>query len=188
MDDVDVYLDEGVQEQFDEQEHIPRGDATRRIAIVNCDWENTSAQDLFALLHAVLPEEGKLIKVSIHPSQFGVERMHLEEVEGMPKDLWKKEVHELVEVIEDTKLTDPNWIPTFTVISDEKLKEVNPDFDVKKEELDEMEEDEDIDPYTNEKISKSKKFDDDFDYVSVDESDFEDYDEEDEEELEDDED
>ena len=49
-----------------------------------------------------------------------------------------------------------------------------------------MEEDEDIDPYTNEKISKSKKFDDDFDYVAVDESDFEDYDEEDEEEQEDD--
>ncbi len=46
-------------------------------------------------------------------------------------------------------------------------------------------EDEDIDPYTNEKISKDRKSDDDFDYIAIDEKDFEDYDEEDEEESED---
>ena len=46
-------------------------------------------------------------------------------------------------------------------------------------------EDEDIDPYTNEKISKDKKSDDDFDYITIDDKDFEDYDEEDEEESED---
>ncbi|MBO5889162.1 MAG: hypothetical protein J6Q58_03385 [Clostridia bacterium] len=42
-------------------------------------------------------------------------------------------------------------------------------------------EDEDIDPYTNEKISKDKKSDDDFDYIAIDEKDFEDYEEEEEE-------
>ncbi|MBR2376800.1 MAG: hypothetical protein IKA85_03365 [Clostridia bacterium] len=58
----------------------------------------------------------------------------------------------------------------------EEEEALNDDFD---------EEDEDIDPYTNEKISKDKKSDDDFDYISIDESDFEDYDEEEDEEEED---
>ncbi len=46
-------------------------------------------------------------------------------------------------------------------------------------------EDEDIDPYTNESI-KDKKLDDDFDYVTLDDSDLDDYDEDEEEEDEDD--
>ena len=53
------------------------------------------------------------------------------------------------------------------------------------EAFDDMEED--IDPYTNEKIEKNKKVDDDdFDYAPIDESDFEDYEEEEEYSQEDD--
>ena len=51
---------------------------------------------------------------------------------------------------------------------------------IEEEELEE--DDEDIDPYTNEKISKNKKFEDDFEYAPIDESDFEDYDEEEDDE------
>ena len=38
----------------------------------------------------------------------------------------------------------------------------------------EADEDEDLDPYTNEKISKNKKDDDDFDYVVLNDDDYED--------------
>ncbi len=50
------------------------------------------------------------------------------------------------------------------------------------ESLDDELDEEDIDPYTNEKIDKSKKIDDDdFDYGPINEADFEEEDEEDEE-------
>ena len=45
----------------------------------------------------------------------------------------------------------------------------------------EADEDEDLDPYTNEKISKNKKDDDDFDYVVLNDDDYEDDDFEDDE-------
>ncbi|EMD48788.1 Hypothetical protein KM1_030700 [Entamoeba histolytica HM-3:IMSS] len=145
--EANIQLEEGVQKEFEEQEQIPCGDATKRIAIVNCDWENTSARDLFALLSVCVPNGGKLESVSIYPSQFGAERMKQEEVEGMPKYLWKQGVEDTVEIIEDKKLTDPNWIPTFTVVSDDKLEEENPELvvDEKEEEaIEEEDNDEDL--------------------------------------------
>ena len=48
------------------------------------------------------------------------------------------------------------------------------------ERYDDYDEEDDIDPYTNERITHHKNDDDDFDYAPINESDFEDYDEEDE--------
>lgn len=161
QEEVDVQMEEGVEEDFNEQESIPRGEATKRIAILNCDWESTSAQDLYALVSSCVPSSGKLERVSIYPSKFGMEKMQQEEVEGMPKSLWKDEVQDLVEVIEDKKLTDPDYIPVFTVASDDKLEEENPELAVNEEEIEAVEEednDEDLGlrPVTKEDKTTSK--------------------------------
>ncbi len=52
------------------------------------------------------------------------------------------------------------------------------------EALDDFDDEEDIDPYTNERITQNS-VEDDFEYVPINDSDFEDYDEEDEEDLDD---
>ena len=53
------------------------------------------------------------------------------------------------------------------------------------ERLDDYDDEDDIDPYTNERITHHKNDDDDFDYAPINESDFEDYEEEEEDEEED---
>ncbi|ELP86454.1 hypothetical protein EIN_032050 [Entamoeba invadens IP1] len=133
--DEEVEMEPGVMESFKEEERIPKGQCTRRVGIVGCDWDDLSAQELFALLSANLPPTGKLLSVGIYPSQFGIERMAREEEEGLPKDLWKGNVEEVVEVIEDKNLLDPNYKPVFTVASDDKITEVNPILEVKDEEM-----------------------------------------------------
>lgn len=57
---------------------IPTIDATRRLAIVNCEWQHIRACDLFAVLRSFTPKGGSLERVSVYPSDFGLERMSVE--------------------------------------------------------------------------------------------------------------
>jgi len=50
---------------------IPTIDATRRLAIVNCEWQHIRACDLFAVLRSFTPKGGSLERVSVYPSDFG---------------------------------------------------------------------------------------------------------------------
>jgi hypothetical protein len=67
---------------------IPQGEVTSRIAVVNLDWDNMRAADLMAVFTSFLPAAGRLLKVSVYPSDFGKERMEREEMEGPPKDIF----------------------------------------------------------------------------------------------------
>lgn len=67
---------------------IPMGEVSSRIAVVNLDWDNIRALDLMAVFSSFLPSGGRLLKVSIYPSQFGMERMEREEMEGPPKEIF----------------------------------------------------------------------------------------------------
>jgi hypothetical protein len=86
------------ESQEDEAEII---EPTRRFAVVNMDWDNMRAIDLYTVFSSVLtsaqqpqgsskrrqedsqpPPSGKLLKVTIYPSEFGKERMAKEEAEG----------------------------------------------------------------------------------------------------------
>ena len=67
---------------------IPMGDIASRVAVVNLDWDNIRAADLMAVFSSFLPSGGRLLKVSIYPSQFGKERMEQEEMEGPPKEIF----------------------------------------------------------------------------------------------------
>ncbi|KAF4123028.1 hypothetical protein GMORB2_6576 [Geosmithia morbida] len=75
----------------DEQANVEDGEVTKRIAIVNLDWDHVKSTDLFALFSSFLPPGtgDKVDKVSVYPSEFGKERMQQEEVEGPPKELFK---------------------------------------------------------------------------------------------------
>jgi len=79
--------DFAVMEEEDEEEEIEDGDATSRLALVNLDWDQMTATDLFQLLSAFVPSGKKLKRVSILPSLYGLEQMAKEEREG-PTDIW----------------------------------------------------------------------------------------------------
>lgn len=68
--------------------NVVLGDATRRLAIVNVDWDQLKAVDLFVLVSAFKPPMGLVKSVKIYPSDFGKERIAKESVEGPPKDIF----------------------------------------------------------------------------------------------------
>ncbi|KAJ5934473.1 hypothetical protein N7466_004020 [Penicillium verhagenii] len=73
-----------------ERADVPLGEVTERIAVVNLDWDNIRAEDLMAVFSSFLPPGGRVLNVSVYPSEFGKERMEREEVEGPPKEIFAK--------------------------------------------------------------------------------------------------
>lgn len=79
-------------QQFREEEaEVPTGEVTRRIAVVNLDWDYIKSRDLMAMFASFVPENGRgrIERISIYPSQFGKERMQREEMEGPPREIFK---------------------------------------------------------------------------------------------------
>lgn len=70
------------------QGDVPMGEVSSRIAIVNLDWDNIRAADLMTVFSSFIPSNGRLLKVSVYPSEFGKERMEREEMEGPPKGIF----------------------------------------------------------------------------------------------------
>ncbi|KAL9936203.1 hypothetical protein V8E36_005045 [Tilletia maclaganii] len=90
-----------------------RGDRTRRIAVVNMDWDHIRARDLYMVFSSLvnptaaplpsstasanskkpaqsqLQVRGNVISVRVYPSEFGRERMKKEDIEGPPRDIFK---------------------------------------------------------------------------------------------------
>ncbi|OAA58350.1 nuc153 [Cordyceps fumosorosea ARSEF 2679] len=80
-----------MQRLQDEQADVETGEVSKRIAIVNLDWDNVNSTHLFALFSSFIGESpGRITKVSVYPSEFGKDRMQREEVEGPPKELFKE--------------------------------------------------------------------------------------------------
>ncbi|KAL9615011.1 MAG: hypothetical protein Q9167_000543 [Letrouitia subvulpina] len=69
-------------------EGIPMGQVTSRLAAVNLDWDNIQAADLFAVFSSFVTGSGRILEVSILPSEFGKRRMQREEKEGPPKEIF----------------------------------------------------------------------------------------------------
>lgn len=72
----------------DQVANIPTGEVSKRIAVVNMDWDNVRADDIMAVALSFLPAEGRIDSVTVYPSEFGRERMDREEMEGPPKELF----------------------------------------------------------------------------------------------------
>ncbi|KAK4248436.1 hypothetical protein C7999DRAFT_40310 [Corynascus novoguineensis] len=73
-----------------EKQEVEEGEVTNRFAVVNIDWDHIKSVDLLALFSSFVPPGGRIEKVSIYPSEFGKERMQREEVEGPPREIFKK--------------------------------------------------------------------------------------------------
>ncbi|KAK3324079.1 hypothetical protein B0T19DRAFT_427689 [Cercophora scortea] len=73
-----------------EEKAVETGEITNRLAIVNIDWDHLKSVDLMALFQSFVPVGGRIEKVSIYPSEFGKERMQREEMEGPPREVFKK--------------------------------------------------------------------------------------------------
>ncbi|KAI0594394.1 hypothetical protein F4775DRAFT_433421 [Biscogniauxia sp. FL1348] len=80
-----------MQRLRDEEADVERGEVTKRIAIVNLDWDHIKSADLMALFSSFAPKGGRIERVSIYPSEFGKERMEREELEGPPREIFKKD-------------------------------------------------------------------------------------------------
>ncbi|KAJ4153513.1 hypothetical protein LMH87_009997 [Akanthomyces muscarius] len=88
---AEIATEGDMQRLQDEQAEVEAGEVSKRIAIVNLDWDHVSSTDLFALFTSFIGESsGRVTKVSVYPSEFGKERMQREEVEGPPKELFKE--------------------------------------------------------------------------------------------------
>ncbi|KAF2083802.1 hypothetical protein K490DRAFT_5775, partial [Saccharata proteae CBS 121410] len=69
-------------------EDVPMGEISRRLAVVNLDWDNIRAADLMAVASSFAPADGRILNVTVYPSEFGRERMEREELEGPPREIF----------------------------------------------------------------------------------------------------
>lgn len=86
-DDVDAILmkeEEEIEHDWGELcKDAPRSDeVSARLAICNMDWDRMKARDLLALFNSFTPKGGAVLSVKIYPSEFGKERLKVEETQG----------------------------------------------------------------------------------------------------------
>ncbi|XP_051801530.1 ESF1 homolog [Acanthochromis polyacanthus] len=89
--DEDEDVDAILRREEEEIEHdwgelckdAPRSDeVSARLAVCNMDWDRMKAKDLLALLNSFTPPGGAVLSVKIYPSEFGKERLKVEETQG----------------------------------------------------------------------------------------------------------
>ncbi|KAG2482679.1 hypothetical protein HYH03_018414 [Edaphochlamys debaryana] len=69
-------------------EDIPPQDETRRLALVDLDWDAVRAVDILAVLRSFVPASSTIERVTVYPSDFGLQRMAEEAAMG-PKCILK---------------------------------------------------------------------------------------------------
>ncbi|XP_027078542.1 pre-rRNA-processing protein ESF1-like [Coffea arabica] len=78
--------DEAYEEEEDTfglEETVPEIDKeTHRLAVVNMDWSQVKAVDLYVSLSSFLPRGGQIMSVAVYPSEFGLKRMEEEAIHG----------------------------------------------------------------------------------------------------------
>lgn len=90
--DDDTDEDDEVDALEEDEDDVPRGDATTRLALMGCDWDHTSAGDLLVMLRTYLSckesrkglsgQSGTVDRVAVYPSQYGLDQMAIEAQSG----------------------------------------------------------------------------------------------------------
>lgn len=93
MEKVNQLLGNDAQDEEDawttEESEAPMMEASsKRLALMNYDWNKIHSGDLMITFCSFLPEGGVLKKVSVYPSEFGLKKMAEEELHG-PGDIFK---------------------------------------------------------------------------------------------------
>ncbi|KAL5349097.1 pre-rRNA-processing protein esf1 [Pseudogymnoascus australis] len=74
-----------------EQTAVPMGEVTKRIAVVNLDWDNIRAVDLYSVFASFVSGSGRIEHLAVYQSEYGKERMEREEMEGPPKEIFARQ-------------------------------------------------------------------------------------------------
>ncbi|KAI7904638.1 uncharacterized protein BX663DRAFT_550295 [Cokeromyces recurvatus] len=124
--DSEVEDEEENDDEIDHIQHIPEGEETNRLALVNMDWDKIKAVDIFKVLSTFKPDTGIIKKVTIYPSEFGKERLALEETQGPPKEIFKKKNESSSDSDDDD---DEEEITEETIIKNQLEEGDGQDFD-----------------------------------------------------------
>ncbi|KAL1914908.1 uncharacterized protein VTP21DRAFT_7824 [Calcarisporiella thermophila] len=114
--DIEEYDDKEESEEAQESS-IPLGEETRRIAVVNMDWDHVRATDLMKVFSGFKPSGGVIRSIKIYPSEFGKERLEKEAREGPPKEIFKD--------VNSSDVEDEEEINEKTIIKEDSGEEFN---------------------------------------------------------------
>lgn len=67
-------------------------DATARLACVDLDWDHIRSVDILVALRSFLPKGGSITKVTVYPSDYGLEKIAEEATTG-PQGIWRSGSH-----------------------------------------------------------------------------------------------
>lgn len=77
-------------------QRIAEGEETCRLAVLDLDWDNIRAVDVFAFLRSFCGHHGRLLSVQVKPTQLGMDRLHTEVTQG-PRAIFGNETGEPVQ-------------------------------------------------------------------------------------------
>ncbi|KAH7300245.1 hypothetical protein KP509_24G052900 [Ceratopteris richardii] len=80
--DEEEGIDDLHSEEVEEEKVPTTKTETRRLALVNMDWDHIRAVDILAVMNSFLPKGGQILSVSVYPSEFGLQQMKEEEKRG----------------------------------------------------------------------------------------------------------
>lgn len=69
-------------ENDSEAELVEMGDAHRRLAVLNCEWDRMNSTDILAIVKSFVPPGGSVDRVTVYPSEIGMKAMAEEETHG----------------------------------------------------------------------------------------------------------
>ncbi|BFI25859.1 hypothetical protein AXG93_3911s1590 [Marchantia polymorpha subsp. ruderalis] len=94
------------EEGTKDEEKVPTtNQETKRLALMNMDWGHIRAVDLLVVLRSFQPKGGSVESLTIYPSEFGVEQMAKEAVQG-PQSIYSRDEDDSEDEADPEKLRE----------------------------------------------------------------------------------
>ncbi|GMM50672.1 pre-rRNA-processing protein [Starmerella bacillaris] len=84
----EIVMEDEYEEVRQSNANIPKGDISKRFAVVNLDWDNITSTDLMSAFSSFVPPNGRVLSVQIYPSEYGKKQMQEEETQGPASHLF----------------------------------------------------------------------------------------------------